>query len=644
MPPDIAIPNVMFGAFRGLAVDLMWLRLNNMQEEGRFQEMNDLAQWICQLHPRYPKVWLFHAWNMAYNVSVATTKAEERWKWVRDGIALLRDQGIPLNPDSVLLYRELSWIFLHKLGHHADEMHFYYRREFAREWHEVLGPPAKGRAINGLNAFLPIAEAYAAHVDPNRPLADEHDPVESFKLAASGDEDDAHTRAVVELQKLIDQEYAPDVELLRGIGRAMALRNSVEVQYIASNRFLTYPVDQRLVDWIADESIDVEVRDTLLAFLRAKVLYEHYHMDPSVMLSLIDGSAFPEVDDEQAYLDAWEPEDRPLPLDWRHPGSHALYWAALGEIVARRLLNVHDKQLDVLNTYRQVMHASQQLRDSGQLLFDPVDGHYPVMMADPRQIPAYERVFFAAGHRFSEEDTWERAPDAPMTFRAGHENFLIWAVQLAYYNGDRRMATLVYERLRREYHDFKADREARYAQTLDDFVIQELGRDPGMEGMDEIKRAVEGLFRQAIHLGYVRGKMEVVGPLFRRARHVHESYQSKRILTSPDPSQPPARSLPRLGVMFRDVLRRELEMPPEQLSPRLKARLWSRLLLPTQQEMYWFNGPELREEARGFGLDPDKAFPVPEGMEQYVIDRRKLSDETDEELNQHAPTTKSDPN
>ena len=324
MPPGVAIPNVMLGAFRSLAVDMMWLRLTRMQEEGRYQEMNDLATWICELHPRYPKVWLFHAWNMAYNVSVARPKAEERWKWVRDGIELLRDRGIPQNPDSVLLYKELSWIFLHKLGHHADEMHWYYREQFAREWHEVLGPPPAGRPIVVLEAFRPIAQAYAAYVDPHRPLAEEYDPIESFMRAEPGDDDEAHRRAAAELQELIAAGYAPDVDLLRGIGRAMALRDSIDAQYMLVGRVATYPVDQRLADWLADESMDDDARDVLLAFLRAKVLHEHYHMDPSVMLALMDGSAYPQVEQWQDFIDAWEPEDRPLPLDWRHPGSHAV--------------------------------------------------------------------------------------------------------------------------------------------------------------------------------------------------------------------------------------------------------------------------------------------------------------------------------
>src|SRR5690606_16019333 len=95
--------------------------------------------YITTLQPRFPQVWAFHAWNMAYNISVTTHTPEERWSWVNNGIVLLRDQGIPLNPRAVRLYRELSWIFFHKIGQFSDDMQWYYKAQLAREWEEILG-------------------------------------------------------------------------------------------------------------------------------------------------------------------------------------------------------------------------------------------------------------------------------------------------------------------------------------------------------------------------------------------------------------------------------------------------------------------------------------------------------------------------
>src|SRR5690606_9111775 len=112
-PPQVGL-GIAMGAFRGLFVNFLWIRANQLKEDGRFYEAIDLARAITKLQPRFPQVWVFHAWNMAYNISVSTQTPEERWQWVQAGIRLLRDQGIPANPNDMLIHKELAWIFLHK--------------------------------------------------------------------------------------------------------------------------------------------------------------------------------------------------------------------------------------------------------------------------------------------------------------------------------------------------------------------------------------------------------------------------------------------------------------------------------------------------------------------------------------------------
>src|SRR5262245_5001373 len=90
-PPQVAM-GVAMGAFRGLFVNMLWIRANALKEDGRFYESMDLARAITRLQPRFPQVWVFHAWNMAYNISVATQTPQERWQWVQAGINLLRQQ------------------------------------------------------------------------------------------------------------------------------------------------------------------------------------------------------------------------------------------------------------------------------------------------------------------------------------------------------------------------------------------------------------------------------------------------------------------------------------------------------------------------------------------------------------------------
>ncbi len=139
-PPSLAFATVAMGAFRGLIVDILWIRADHLKQKGQFFDAKQLAEWITTLQPRFTAVWIFQAWNMAYNISVAIPESQpqERWRWVKNGIELLRDQGIPLNPKNISLYRELGWIFQHKIGGVSDDLHRYYKIQLAEEMEPLL--------------------------------------------------------------------------------------------------------------------------------------------------------------------------------------------------------------------------------------------------------------------------------------------------------------------------------------------------------------------------------------------------------------------------------------------------------------------------------------------------------------------------
>ena len=133
MPPGVAFTTVALGGFRGLLADFLWMRAGTLQDEGRYFELVQLSDWIARLQPRSPPIWAYHAWNMAYNVSALMTAPPERWRWVRNGIVLLRDEGMASNPGSARLHQELAWLFLHKLGTDSDSAAAYYREQWAAE-------------------------------------------------------------------------------------------------------------------------------------------------------------------------------------------------------------------------------------------------------------------------------------------------------------------------------------------------------------------------------------------------------------------------------------------------------------------------------------------------------------------------------
>ncbi len=135
------VAGIAMGAFRGIFVNFLWMRANELKEAGKYYEAVELARAITRLQPRFPRVWVFHAWNLAYNISVMTQTPEERWAWVNAGIRLLRDEGIPANPNDLLLHKELAWIFIHKIGGYTDDVNPYYKVRLAMEWTAVVGPP-----------------------------------------------------------------------------------------------------------------------------------------------------------------------------------------------------------------------------------------------------------------------------------------------------------------------------------------------------------------------------------------------------------------------------------------------------------------------------------------------------------------------
>ncbi|MBN1269358.1 MAG: hypothetical protein JXB04_07215 [Kiritimatiellae bacterium] len=141
-PPLVAFTTVALGGFRGLVVDALWMRAARLQEEGRYFELVQLATWITELEPRLGSVWVYHAWNMAYNISVLFEDPVDRWRWVRNGISLLRDRGLFYNPGDPELYHQLGWIFQHKIGDILDQAHWHYKRAWAAEMTDLLGGPA----------------------------------------------------------------------------------------------------------------------------------------------------------------------------------------------------------------------------------------------------------------------------------------------------------------------------------------------------------------------------------------------------------------------------------------------------------------------------------------------------------------------
>jgi hypothetical protein len=138
-PPMLAFTTVALGGFRGLIANGLWIRANDLQQDDKFFEAVQLANWITDLEPHFAQVWAYQAWNMAWNISVQFKDFSDRWRWVQRGIELLRDNGLRYNPDDVLLYQQLGWIFQSKLGQNIDDANIFYKIQWAEEMSPFFG-------------------------------------------------------------------------------------------------------------------------------------------------------------------------------------------------------------------------------------------------------------------------------------------------------------------------------------------------------------------------------------------------------------------------------------------------------------------------------------------------------------------------
>jgi hypothetical protein len=442
-PPEVAA-GIALGAFRGLFVNILWIRANDLKEEGRFYEAMDLANMITRLQPRFPHVWVFHAWNMAYNISVSTQTPQERWQWVQAGVNLLRNQGIPANPSDLLLHKELAWIFLHKIGGYMDDANLHYRRWLAAEWSDVLGPPPP-RDVRDRD----LAFATKRYADWLRPIAEAPEAPEDVV---------AREPSTRELVKVLRERAGlqPDFNLARYYSRMTMVAKSGFRAYDESRMA---PQEREFLAIVTDPQ-HAKAWEALIPFLRRRMLIDVYHMEPERML---------------AYTEKYGP------LDWRHYASHALYWGERGvENAQLRVGELNKTDFDFTNSGRIVVQALQELWRSSDVSYD-----YMGFIRSPESPGIYyngsPNIHFIESYgKYLNEyialSIFDRKSRVYNMYAAGYENFVKDAIRYLYRRGDKARAQKMKDDLAGwEWRNMNDDaRTEQFALSLDDFVKKEL--------------------------------------------------------------------------------------------------------------------------------------------------------------------------
>jgi len=569
LPPDIALLGKL-GTFRALAIDWASIRAERLKNEGKTYEALQLHKTICALAPQYPKLWAYAAWNMAYNISVSQYTPEARWQWVRNGIEIIRDEGLKYNPNSVTLFKELAWIYWHKIGDFLDDEHLNYKRALAVEMERVLGAP-------------PIALSDKEYLDWFRKIVEAPRDLERFVA------DDAGAADLV--TRLNGVQLAADESLLDFVARN--IRPELRAEELRKNAPTRDELANRRLE-IVQNPKNAEPLNRLLAAVRSDVLRRRFKLDLDWMMDLM----------VKQYG----------PLDWRNAYSHSLYWASLGDKVTEGVEKTDPA--DSMNNARFVFFSLQQLITRGRMSlipnFDDPFGSYIELTPDLRYIPYTFETYMRLGKRqFADDPRYKEGTPGPQ-FMTGFVTAMHNWIQLLYLDGGRTnidQAENLLAWLRKNNPHPEGGTQERYLVTLDEFVMGDL-----RSSMDSYKVAaavISSFLRQALKQ-WSLGLMDQAMRSVTLSRQCYDYWMKDTRVDFND-----RRKMQPIRIVLRDQI--ESFMQSLEIDPLAKARLWTVLPLEQRQLSYDMIRPFLERmcEALNPPWDLTKAFAEPPGMEEF---------------------------
>jgi hypothetical protein len=91
------------------------LRAIRQQDNGQYYDLRVLGDVILKLQPTFTQVHGFLGYNLAYNLANRAATCEERWYWIRSGIATV-ERGLERNYRSHGLWYELGYYYFDRLS------------------------------------------------------------------------------------------------------------------------------------------------------------------------------------------------------------------------------------------------------------------------------------------------------------------------------------------------------------------------------------------------------------------------------------------------------------------------------------------------------------------------------------------------
>ncbi len=569
LPPDIALLGKL-GTFRALAIDWAAIRAERLKEQGKVYEALELHQTVCALAPRFPDVWVYAAWNMAYNISVMQYTPQARWQWVRNGLEILRDKGLVYNPKSVKLYKELSWIYWHKIGDFLDDEHLNYKRALAVEMETILGSP-------------PVTLEEEEYFDWFRKIVDA--PRDLPAVLRTNEE---VRRIIAELEKV---GLSPDATLLAFVARH--IRPEIQVDELLKDQPIDDTPFQRQLRVLRD-SANQPALELLLSTLRSDILREEYRFDLDWMFHLM--------------------AERYGPLDWRNAFSHSLYWASRGELAAEGTLR--QSKTDEINNARFILFSLQNMATRGRMVlwpdFDDPFRSYIELTPEIRFIPYLFELYMELGKKhFGDHPEFKEGTPGPNFHTGFVTNMHNW-IELLYLEGGQKdldRAENLYAWLRQNNPHPDGRTQEQYLVSIDQFVLGDL-----RSQMDTYRAAsaiVGSFIRQALKQ-YALGQSEAGS---RSMTHANDCYRYWMRDMEHDRRERRLMQSPR--IQLRDQIESFMNEP--RYAALAKARLWRGLPLEYRQAVYDRLRPVLERicAEQNPPWSHARAFPEPAGMDEY---------------------------
>ena len=450
-PPTVVFAQVALGGFRGFIADVLWLRAMRLHDEKKYFEAYQLAEFIVKLQARNTGAHSFLAWNAAYNISVMMKDPAERWKWVMKGVKLIRDEALRYNQKDPKLYKELGWIFQHKMGMDLDDANRYYKRAWAREMNRLLGfqdEPDFEKIANiclskdVLDSKLALLKFpnFSQYLEKNRSsyksfireYFNESAPEEErYKMPRLG-------------KAIVDEKIRKEIELFLKTGKnksgeletgAYLVSHILDLKEILDRKQRTLKDLEKkfrelgkLPKFFMEEIKNFppkyrdEVVSTLSYFLRQKWMKEVYKLDPSLIH---------EINQEFGNL------------DWRLTHTHAVYWAKLG------IKNSSDNKKTEQDCYRMITQGMNDCWQQGKMVFYNSETstnffqvrNFDILKGYRKVVEDYVKLLQSRGGSAS-------------SYLDGYKNAMIDAIVALHEDGKRKRALSIFKDMHERYPGF----------------------------------------------------------------------------------------------------------------------------------------------------------------------------------------------